>query len=55
MGTKFGNTLGSVGLVGGMLYAMKNNKDTKGIVIYGLLFGIGGLLIGNSLTKFYET
>lgn len=52
--TKFGSVLGSVGLIGGMFYAMKKRKDFKGLAMYGILFGIGGLLAGNALARFYE-
>ena len=52
--TQFGKLLGSVGLVGGMFYAIKGNKKTQVIAMYGILFGLGGFLIGNAINKFYE-
>jgi hypothetical protein len=52
--TQIGSTLGTIGIVGGMFYAMKNNKGFMGYATFGLLFGLGGLLIGNALEKFYE-
>jgi hypothetical protein len=51
---KISTTLGTIGLVGGMFYAFKQNKGVVGYASYGLLFGLGGFLIGNALVKFYE-
>lgn len=51
---KIANLLGTVGLVGGMFYAMKQNKKFVGVATYGILFGVGGYLLGNALNKFYE-
>jgi hypothetical protein len=47
--------LGTIGIISGMGYAIKHDKGTKGILIYGALFGIGGFLLGNALSKFYES
>jgi hypothetical protein len=52
--SKFGNTLGAVGVLGGIFYAMKKNKGTGATALYALGFGIAGLFIGNAITKFYE-
>jgi hypothetical protein len=52
--SKFGNTLGSIGLLGGIFYAMGKHKSLGQTAIYGLLFGVGGIIIGNSITNFYE-
>jgi len=52
--SKFGNVLGTAGVLGGIFFAMKNNKKLGATAIYALGFGIAGILIGNSITKFYE-
>jgi xanthosine utilization system XapX-like protein len=50
--SKFGNTLGSIGLLGGIFYAMGKQKSLGQTAIYALLFGVGGIIIGNSITIF---
>jgi hypothetical protein len=52
--TKFGNTLGTIGVLGGIFYAMKNNKGLGATSLYAIGFGVLGVIIGNSITKFYE-
>lgn len=52
--SKIGSTFATIGFVGGMFYAMKNNKGFIGYASFGLLFGVGGYLLGNALEKFYE-
>jgi len=52
--SKTSTALATVGLVGGMFYAMKLNKCSVCIASYGALFGIGGFLLGNAISKFYE-
>lgn len=52
--SKFGGVLGTAGVLGGIFFAMKQNKKLGTTAIYALAFGIGGLLIGNAVTKFYE-
>lgn len=46
-----GNILGTVGLVGGIFYAMKGRKSLLVTTLFGLGFGIGGMFIGNNLNK----
>jgi hypothetical protein len=52
--SKLGNIAGTIGLLGGIMYAMKKNKGLGATSLYALGFGIGGLLLGNAITKFYE-
>jgi xanthosine utilization system XapX-like protein len=52
--SKFGNVLGTAGVLSGIFFAMKNNKSIGATAFYALGFGIAGILIGNSITKFYE-
>lgn len=52
--TTFGNLVGSAGVLGGIFYAISKQKDYKGIIFYGALFGIGGYFLGNSISKFYK-
>lgn len=47
-------SLATIGLVGGMFYAFKNNKGFVGYASYGLLFGAMGYLVGNAIVNFYE-
>lgn len=52
--TKLANTLGSVGVLSGIVYAMKKNKGFGATALYVIGFGIAGIFIGNSVSKFYE-
>jgi xanthosine utilization system XapX-like protein len=52
--SKLANTLGSVGVLGGIVYSMKKNKGFGATAFYVIAFGVAGILIGNSVTKFYE-
>jgi hypothetical protein len=52
--SKFGNALSTIGVVGGLFYGMKKNKSIGTLVVYGALFGVAGMLLGNSISKFYE-
>jgi len=52
--TKFGSILGTVGVATGVFYAMKKSKGLGETTLYAVGFGILGLIIGNSITKFYE-
>jgi len=49
-----GNTLGSFGVLGGIFYSMKKNKNFGATALYVIGFGVAGILIGNSVSKFYE-
>lgn len=52
--TKFGSALGSIGAVSGLIYSMKNGKGIGQTFLFTLGFGIAGLIVGNSISKFYE-
>lgn len=52
--SKLGAVLGTTGAVGAAIYCFKKgHKIGKAALLVGI-FGIGGLLIGNAVTKFYE-
>jgi len=52
--SKLANTLGSLGVLGGIVYSMKKNKNFGATALYVIGFGIAGIFIGNSVSKFYE-
>ena len=52
--SKLGGVLSTVGVLSGIFYAMKNNKGLTQTAVYAVGFGIGGLLLGNSINKFYS-
>jgi hypothetical protein len=52
--SKLGGVLGTVGVLSGIFIAMKQNKKLGGTALFAIAFGVGGLLIGNAVTKFYE-
>jgi len=52
--SKLANTLGSVGVLSGIIYSMKKNKGFGATALYVIGFGIAGIFIGNSVSKFYE-
>lgn len=52
--SKFGNLLGTIGVFGGIFYAMSKKEKLGMTAAYAIGFGIGGYLIGNAITKFYE-
>jgi hypothetical protein len=52
--SKFGGALGTIGVLGGVFYAMKKDKSFAMTGAYAIGFGILGLILGNSITKFYE-
>lgn len=52
--SKLGATLGTIGLIAGLAYSMKHGKGFGGTVLFVSLFCISGVLIGNTVTKFYE-
>ena len=49
--TNIGNVLGTVGILGGIIYSMKNNKSFGMTSVYALAFGFGGMFIGNQIQK----
>lgn len=52
--SNLGNTLGTIGVLSGLAYSIKNKKNFGMSALYVIAFGIGGLILGNSVTKFYE-
>lgn len=52
--SKFGSLLGSIGAVSGLVYSMKKGKGVGQTFLFTLGFGVAGLILGNSLSKFYE-
>lgn len=52
--SKLANTLGSLGVLGGIVYSMRKNKNFGATALYIIGFGVAGILIGNSVSKFYE-
>jgi hypothetical protein len=52
--TKLGNLLFAVGLLSGGVYATKRSKPLLSVGLYALGFGVGGFILGNSLTNFYS-
>jgi hypothetical protein len=52
--SKFGSLLGTLGVASGVFYSMKKQKSLGQTTMYAIAFGIAGLIIGNSITKFYE-
>jgi glucose uptake protein GlcU len=52
--TKMNTTFATIGFVGGMFYAMKQNKDFKGVALYGIIFGFIGVLASNQISKFQD-
>ena len=52
--SKLGSALGSFGVLAGILYGVKNQKNIGLTTLYALGFGLAGIIVGNSITKFYE-
>jgi hypothetical protein len=52
--SQFGNLLGTIGIAYGIFNGMKKNQKIGEIAIYSVLFGVAGVLVGNSVSKFYE-
>ena len=52
--SKFGSLLGSIGAVSGLVYSMKKGKGIGQTFLFTLGLGVAGLILGNSLNKFYE-
>jgi hypothetical protein len=46
---------GTVGLIGGLAYSIKNQKGNKEMITYVAIFGIAGYLLGSAITKFYSS
>ena len=52
--SKIGNLLGSIGVATGDLYAMKKGKGLGATTLFAVGFGVIGIMLGNSISKFYE-
>ncbi len=52
--SKFGKLLATGGVVGGIIYGMKNQKNFTQTAFYAVGFGILGLVIGNAITNWTE-
>lgn len=52
--TKAGNLFGTIGVLGGIAYGIKNKKSNMQTAVWALVFGVTGLLIGNATTNFFE-
>jgi hypothetical protein len=52
--TRIGSILGSVGVVYGIYNGIKTNKKLVELATYSILFGLGGVIIGNAIDKFYS-
>ena len=53
--SKLGSLFFTIGLIGGGLYGAKKGKPTMTIGLLAITFGVGGYLLGNSISKFYQT
>ncbi len=53
--SKLGNLLATVGLVGAAIYAVKTHKKAPMFLALVAGFGLGGYIVGNSVTNFYST
>jgi len=49
--TQLGNILGMVGVVYGIYNGINKNQNFTTASIYTIIFGIGGVLIGNTISK----
>lgn len=52
--SKLGSLLGTLGVIGGVVYGMKKGGGFGKTALFAALFGIGGVVVGNSISKFYE-
>lgn len=52
--SKLGKTLGTIGVVSGILYSMKKGEKASMTAFYAVGLGIAGILLGNAITNFYE-
>lgn len=51
---KLSGALGTIGVVYGLYYSMKNNKQLGATALFSIGFGLVGMLAGNQLNKFFE-
>jgi hypothetical protein len=52
--THLGNLMGTIGIAYGIFHGIKKSQKIGEIAIYSVLFGVAGVLVGNSVSKFYE-
>jgi xanthosine utilization system XapX-like protein len=52
--TKLGQILGTAGILTGLMYSVRKKKGIGPTVLWTGIFGVAGVLIGNSITKYYE-
>lgn len=52
--TKLGTTIGTLALVYGVYYGTKNKKGFGGTALFAVIFGIGGVIVGNAISKFIK-
>jgi F0F1-type ATP synthase assembly protein I len=51
---KIVNTTITIGLLSGLMYGIKQDKGIATTTLYGIGFGILGMIVGNSISKFYK-
>jgi hypothetical protein len=44
-----GKSLATVGVLGGIVFAMKKNQGVGMTIVYALAFGLGGMYLGNAV------
>jgi len=49
-----GKLLGTIGIAYGIFNGIKKNQKVGEIAIYSVLLGVAGVIVGNSISKFYE-
>ena len=52
--SRLGGILGSVGVVYGIFNGIKAKRKFAELATYSILFGLGGVIIGNAIDKFYS-
>lgn len=52
--SNIGRLTGTIGAVGGIFYGMKKSSSFGGTAMYALLFGVVGVVVGQSISKFYQ-
>lgn len=51
MKNNLSSILGTAGVVYGLYYSMKNNKQLGETALYAIAFGLLGALVGNTINK----
>lgn len=52
--SQLGNLLGTVGVVYAVYRGIDKSQGFGKLAAYSVVFGLGGVLIGNAISKFYE-